>query len=77
LHQTPLGIKVDNHGYKNQILGDGYINVGIKKSNKLSLFITTVLKKIGENQILASNDQVFAGSFMKPGGIDAFLNTWN
>lgn len=67
MHQTPLGIKVDNHAFKNQILGNGYINVGIRKSNKLLLFITTVLKKLGKNQILAQNEGVFAGSFIKPG----------
>jgi hypothetical protein len=43
-----MGIKVDNHGYKNQILSNGYINAGIKQSNKLLLFITMVLKKLGK-----------------------------
>jgi hypothetical protein len=46
--KPPLGIRVDNHGYKNQILGNGYITMGIKISNKLLLFITMFLKKLGK-----------------------------
>ncbi len=47
--------------------------MGIKISNNLLLFITMVLKKLGKKKILASNNRVFAGSFMKPGHSLMFL----
>jgi hypothetical protein len=67
------GIKVHNCGYTKSNAQFPYIIMVIKESNTRILYIIIVLNFFEKHHITTQNHQVFAGSFMKPGGSLKFL----